>query len=205
MSILRPSLAHGAAMVFVLALAALAHAGTWSWFVEPFSVDLATTHPEAGAMQGRIVVDAHALRTEWTIGGMVQVTIAKPEGDAVRVWALLPDGSASAFVLTGTDAYELLVQGYVPVVTAPEDPRHPCTASPETHRCTFEADEVIDGRTLERWRIASDTRDGRVHGQQFWFDREAELVMRALDDTGADLVFSNHQRGPVDQAAFEVP
>jgi len=30
-------------------------------------------------------------------------------------------------------------------------------------------------------------------------------VVQTLDDTGADLVFSEHVRGPVDPAQFEVP
>ena len=192
------------ALLLALAVGS-AHAETWSWFVEPFSVRVATTHPQAGPMEGLIVVGADAVRTEWSIGGMLQVSVARPAGDAVRLKALLPGGGVHEVLLTGPDAYELLVQGYVAAVTPPEDPRHPCTATPDTHRCAFEAEETIDGLTLERWRIESPGRDGAPHAQTFWFDRSAGLVMRALDATGADLRFSDHQRGPVDPAAFELP
>jgi len=185
--------------------AATAHAQAWSWFAEPFSVRVSTVHPQAGAIEGLIVVDAQAVRTEWSVGGMVQVSVARPEGDGARYRSLMPDGSVVEAVLTGADAYELLVQGYVAAVTPPEDPRHPCSASPETHRCTLQAEETVDGRVLERWRIESDTRDGAVHGQLFWFDRAAGLVVRALDDSGADLRFSDHRRGPVDPGAFGLP
>ncbi len=41
--------------------------------------------------------------------------------------------------------------------------------------------------------------------EPFWYDRDAGLVVRALDDAGADLVLSDHGRGPVDPARFEVP
>ena len=186
-------------------LAATAHAQSWSWFAEPFSVRVATAHPQAGPMEGLIVVAADAVRTEWSVGGMLQVSVARPEGDGVRLRSALPDGSVADLLLTGVDAYELLVQGYVAAVTPPEDPRHPCSASPDTHRCALQAEETVDGRTLERWRIESDTRDGAVHGQLFWFDRADGVVVRALDDTGADLRFSDHRRGPVDAAAFELP
>jgi len=185
--------------------AATAHAQAWSWFAEPFSVRVSTVHPQAGAIEGRIVVDAGAVRTEWSVGGMVQVSVARPEGDGARYRSLMPDGSVVEAVLTGADAYELLVQGYVAAVTPPEDPRHPCSASRETHRCALQAEETVDGRVLERWRIESDTRDGAVHGQLFWFDRAAGLVVRALDDSGADLRFSDHRRGPVDPGAFDLP
>ena len=186
-------------------VAGSAQAETWSWFSEPFSVRVTTIHPQAGSMEGLIVVDAHAVRTEWVVGGMTQVSVQRPEGAGARVRSLMPDGSVAEFVLTGVDAYELVVQGYVAAVTPPEDSRHPCTATPETHRCAFEAEETVDGRSLERWRIESDTRDGAVHGQLFWFDRATGLVVRALDDGGADLRFSDHRRGPVDPAAFELP
>ena len=186
-------------------LAASAHAQSWSWFVEPFSVRVATVHPQAGAMEGLIVVDAGAVRTEWSVGGMVQVSVARPDGDGVRYRSLMPDGSVVEAVLTGADAYELVVQGYVAAVTSPEDPRHPCTASPETHRCALQAEETVDGQVLERWRIESDTRDGAVHGQLFWYDRAAGVVVRALDDGGADLRFTDPRRGPVDAGAFELP
>jgi hypothetical protein len=185
--------------------AATAHAQAWSWFAEPFSVRVSTVHPQAGAIEGLIVVDFGAVRTEWSVAGMVQVSVARPEGDGARYRSLMPDGSVVEAVLTGADAYELLVQGYVAAVTPPEDPRHPCTASPKTHRCTLQAEETVDGRVLERWRIESDTRDGAVHGQLFWFDRAAGLVVRALDDSGADLRFSDHRRGPVDPGAFDLP
>ena len=199
-------LARLAILVSLLALlAASAHAQSWSWFAEPFSVRVAMTHPQAGPMEGVVVVDAQAVRTEWSFGGMVQVSVARPEGDGVRVRSLMPDGSVVDLWLTGVDAYELLVQGYVAAVTPPEDPLHPCTASAGTHRCTRQAEETVDGRVLERWRIESDTRDGAVHGQVFWFDRAAGLVVRALDDGGADLRFSDHRRGPVDPEAFELP
>jgi len=186
-------------------VAAVAHAQAWSWFAEPFSVRVASAHPQAGTMEGLIVVDANAVRTEWSVGGMVQVTVARPEGAAVRLRSLMPDGSVTEFVLTGVDAYELLVQGYVAAVTPPEDPRHPCVASPDTHRCEHQADETVDGLALERWRIESDTRAGAVHGQAFWFDRAAGVVVRALDDGGADLRFFDHRPGPVDPGAFELP
>ena len=192
------------AAILVLGGAAVA-ADTWAWFAEPFSVEVATVHPEAGAMEGTIVVDAHAVRTEWRFAGMVQVTVARPEGATVRLRMAVPGAGTQEIVLSGPDAYEHLVHGYVAAVTAPEDPRHPCTRSPETHRCTFEGDETIDGRDLERWRIDADARDGSVHGQWFWFERSTGLVMAALDDTGAELTFSDHQRGPVDPGAFELP
>ena len=200
---------HAAAIVGSLLIASLfassALAGTWAWFAEPFTVRVQTAHPEAGPVEGVIVVDAQAVRTEWSLGGMLQVMIARPEGAMVRMWASTPDGSFVAFELTGSDAYELLVHGYVAAVTAPEDPRHPCSASPATHRCTFQAEEQVDGRSLERWRIESTARDGAAVGQLFWYDRDAGLVVRALDDAGADLVFSDHVRGPVDPAQFDVP
>ena len=186
-------------------VAATAHAQAWSWFAEPFSVRVAMAHPQAGPMEGVIVVDAQAVRTEWSFGGMVQVSVARPEGDGVRVRSLMPDGSVVDLMLTGVDAYELLVQGYVAAVTPPEDSLHPCTASPGTHRCSLQAEESVDGRVLERWRIESDTRAGAVHGQLFWFDRATGLVMRALDDGGADLRFSDHRRGPIDPGAFDLP
>ncbi len=185
--------------------AATARAQAWSWFAEPFSVRVATVHPQAGPVEGLVVVDAQAVRTEWSVAGMVQVSVALPEDEGARYRSLMPDGSVVEAVLTGADAYELLVQGYVAAVTPPEDPRHPCTASPDTHRCELQADETVDGRALERWRIESDTRDGAVHGQLFWFDRAAGLVVRALDDSGADLRFSDHRRGPVDPGAFDLP
>ncbi len=191
--------------VAVLALAGAASAETWSWFAEPFSVDVHMSHPDTGAMAGTIVVDAHAVRTEWRIAGTEQVTVAMPDGDSVRMWALLPDGSTQSFTLTGPDTHELLVHGYIAAVTEPEDPRHPCTRSPETHRCTFEADETVDGSVLERWRIEVDGRDGGAHGRWFWFDRGAGLVVKGLDDAGTELTYSGHRRGPVDQSAFEVP
>ena len=188
-----------------LSFAASAQAPSWSWFAEPFSVRVATVHPQAGPMEGLIVVDADAVRTEWSVGGMLQVSVARPEGAGVRLRSLMPDGSVADFLLTGVDAYEVLVQGYVAAVTPPEDPRHPCVASPSTHRCERQADETVDGRALERWRIESDTRDGAVHGQLFWFDRAAGVVVRALDDGGADLRFSDHRRVPLDAGAFELP
>ena len=191
--------------VLSLPFAASAHAQPWSWFAEPFSVRVATVHPQAGTVEGLIVVDADAVRTEWSFGGMLQVSVARPEGDSVRLRSLMADGSVADFLLTGVDAYELLVQGYVAAVTPPEDPRHPCVASPNTHRCERQADETVGGRSLERWRIEADTRDGAVHGQLFWFDRAAGVVVRALDDGGADLRFSDHRRGPVDAGAFELP
>lgn len=160
--------------------AATARAQAWSWFAEPFSVRVATVHPQAGPVEGLVVVDAQAVRTEWSVAGMVQVSVALPEDEGARYRSLMPDGSVVEAVLTGADAYELLVQGYVAAVTPPEHPRHPCTASP-------------------------DTRDGAVHGQLFWFDRAAGLVVRALDDSGADLRFSDHRRGPVDPGAFDLP
>ena len=199
-------LARLAILVSLLALlAGSAHAQSWSWFAEPFSVRVSTVHPQAGAIEGLIVVDAGAVRTEWSVGGMVQVSVARPEGDGVRYRSLMPDGSVVEAVLTGVDAYELLVQGYVAAVTSPEDPRHPCTASPDTHRCARQSEEMVDGRVFERWRIESDTRDGAVHGQLFWFDRAGGVVVRALDDGGADLRFTDHRRGPVDAGAFELP
>jgi hypothetical protein len=191
--------------VLPVLLAANAHAQSWSWFAEPFSVRVATVHPQAGAMEGLIVVGADAVRTEWSVGGMLQVSVARLEGDGVRLHSSLPDGSVAELLLTGVDAYELLVQGYVAAVTPPEDPRHPCSASPDTHRCALQGEETVDGRALERWRIESDTRDGAVHGQQFWFDRADGVVVRALDDAGADLRFSDHRRGPVDAGVFELP
>ncbi|MBW6455582.1 MAG: hypothetical protein K0A98_06830 [Trueperaceae bacterium] len=205
-----PSLATYRARLALLAvlssiLPASAQAQSWSWFAEPYSVRVATVHPQAGAMEGLIVVDADAVRTEWSFGGMLQVSVARPEGDGVRLRSLMPDGSVADVLLTGVAAYELLVQGYVAAVTPPEDPRHPCSASPDTHRCALQAEETLDGRALERWRIESDTRDGGVHGQLFWFDRAAGVVVRALDDAGADLRFSDHRRGPVDAGAFELP
>jgi hypothetical protein len=205
-----PRLATYRARLALLALlpvlfAATAHAQSWSWFAEPYSVRVATVHPQAGPMEGLIVVDADAVRTEWSIGGMLQVSVARPEGDGVRLRSLMPDGSVADLLLTGVDAYELLVQGYVAAVTPPEDERHPCVASPATHRCEHQADETVDGRVLERWRIESDTRDGAVHGQLFWFDRTAGVVVRALDDAGADLRFSDHRRGPVEAGVFDLP
>lgn len=191
--------------VLPLLFAASAHAQAWPWFAEPFTVRVATVHPQAGPMDGLIVVDAEAVRTEWSIGGTLQVSVARPEGDGVRLRSLMPDGTVVDLLLSGADAYELLIQGYVAAVTPPEDPRHPCVASPTTHRCVRQTDETVDGRTLERWRIESDTRDGAVHGQLFWFDRADGVVVRALDDNGAELRFSDHRRGPVDPAAFALP
>jgi len=46
---------------------------------------------------------------------------------------------------------------------------------------------------------------GGTVGQLFRCDRDAGLVVQALADAGADLVFSDHVRGPVDPAQFEVP
>lgn len=196
-----PLLAVACLLVFGTAGAA----DTWAWFAEPFSVEVATMHPEAGAMEGTIVVDATAVRTEWRFAGMEQVVVARPEGEGVRLSMLVPGAGVQEVLLSGADAFEHLVHGYVAAVTAPEDPRHPCTRSPETHRCTFEGDETVDGRDLERWRIDASARDGSSRGQWFWFDRAAGLVVAALDDTGAELTFSDHRRGPVDPAAFELP
>ncbi len=194
-----------AATLAVVMSGGVGAADTWVWFAEPFSVEVASVHPEAGAMEGTIVVDAHAVRTEWRFSGMEQVVVARPEGETVRLRMVVPGAGIQELVLTGSDAYEHLVHGYVAVVTAPEDPRHPCTRSPGTHRCSFEGDETIDGRDLERWRIEADDRAGGVHGQWFWFDRAAGVVVAALDDTGAELTFSGHRRGPVDPSAFELP
>lgn len=77
--------------------------------------------------------------------------------------------------------------------------------TPARLRRTFEAEEPVDGRSLEGRRIESTARDGGVADQLFWYDRDAGLVMRALDDAGADVAFSEHVRGPVDPAQFEVP
>lgn len=192
-------------VAIALATPSATAADAWSWFAEPFSVEVTTVHPEAGAMDGTIVVDAHAVRTEWRFAGMEQVTVARPEGDSVRLRMVVPGSGTQEVVLTGSDAFEHLVHGYVAAVTAPDDPRHPCTRSPDTHRCTFEGEEVIDGRTLERWRIDADARDGSTYGQWFWFDRGAGVVVSALDDSGAEFSFRAHQRGSVDPAAFDLP
>jgi hypothetical protein len=197
-----------AVSLVALILSAAPHAlaaDTWAWFAEPFEVEVATEHPQAGAITGRIVVGPQAVRTEWHVGGMVQVSVARLAGDAVAYVTLLPDGSVQSFTLTGADAHEMLVQGYVAAVTEPEDARHPCTRSPDTHRCSFEAQETVDARSLERWRIEADDRSGQSVWQLFWFDREAGLVVRALDQTGAELVFSGHARGGIDPAEFELP
>lgn len=184
---------------------ALAQGATWSWFAEPFEVRVLADHPQAGPMEGRIVVAADAVRVEWRVAGVPQVSVARPEGDGVRLWLGMPDGSVNEVLLGGVDAFEWRVHGYVAAVTAPDDPRHPCTATPDTHRCAREGDETVDGRPLERWRIEADTRDGGTHAQTFWFDRAEGVVVRALDETGADLRFVDHRRGPVDPAAFDLP
>ena len=193
------------AIAGLLALGTVSAADTWAWFAEPFSVEVLTMHPEAGTIEGTIVVDAHAVRTEWRFAGLVQVVVARPEGGSVRLRMVVPGAGTQEVVLSGADAHEHLVHGYVAAVTAPDDPSHPCVRSPDTHRCTFEAQETIEGRDLERWRIDASARDGSTHGQWFWFDRQSGLVVAALDDTGAELTFSDHRRGPVDPAAFELP
>lgn len=180
-------------------------ADSWAWFAEPFTVEVATVHPQAGPIGGLIIVGAQAVRTEWYVGGMVQVSVARLAGDAVAYDTLLPDGSLQSFTLSGADAHEILVHGYVAAVTEPEDPRHPCTRSPTTHRCSFEAEETVDGRPLERWRLEADDRAGQSVAQLFWFDRATGLVVRALDQTGAELVFTGHARGDAEPGAFMLP
>lgn len=190
-----------AAAVFGPVLAA----DSWAWFAEPFAVEVATVHPQAGPISGLIIVGAQAVRTEWHVGGMVQVSVARLAGDAVAYDTLLPDGSLQSFTLSGADAHEMLVHGYVAAVTEPEDPRHPCTRSPTTHRCSFEAEETVDGQPLERWRLEADDRAGQSVSQLFWFDRAAGRVVRALDQTGAELVFTGHARGDAEPGAFTLP
>lgn len=191
--------------LLIAAPPARAQAGTWSWFAEPFEVRVATDHPQAGPMEGRIVVAAEAVRVEWWVAGTHQLSVARPEGDGVRLRMVATGVGPQDVLLTGDDAFEWRVQGYVAAVTPPDDPRHPCVATPETHRCTREGDETLDGRAVERWRLEGLTRGGGRHGQTFWFDRAAGVVVRALDETGADLRFFDHRRGPIDPGAFDLP
>jgi hypothetical protein len=192
--------------VLVAVLAATAAAQGWSWFVEPFSVRVTTVHPQAGAIEGLLVIGEHAVRNEWTVAGQVSATVLRLDPpDAAVMWTFLPEGLYLEQRLAYADAPELFDEGYVAAVTAPDDPRHVCVRNPDVHRCAFVANETVGGRGLERWRIEAAGRDGVLRGQSFWFDRSAGVVVRALDDTGADLAFSDHRRGPVDPAAFEVP
>jgi hypothetical protein len=186
-------------------LAGSASAESWSWFVEPFTVSLATEHPQAGPMEGVLYVSASAVRSDWTQAGQTFVTVLHLDGDGAIMWAFMPDGTYLESRLAYGDAPELFDQGYVAAVTDPDDPRHPCVATPEIHRCEMRGTETVDGRELERWRIEAEGQGGAARGQDFWFDRAAGVVVRAVDDSGATITYLEHRAGPVDASVFEVP
>ncbi len=68
---------------------------------------------------------------------------------------------------------------------------------------------IPDGTTQSFTLTGPDTYEplvqGVVEGRWFWFDRGAGLVVKGLDGSGTELMYSGHRRGPVDQSAFEVP
>jgi hypothetical protein len=193
------------AMLVAALLGPVAHGQTWSWFVEPFSVEMVMVSPEFGRSDGALYVERADVRLEMSMVGMTQVMLLRLLEDGVLLRVLLPDGSYVEQHHGLGDLPEVVVQGYVAAVTAPDDPRHPCVRSPEVHRCTLVGEEPVDGRPVERWRLDAEDGDGSSHGQYFLFDRTAGFVIGAEDDTGVVITYAGHDAAPQPAELFEVP
>lgn len=205
MSSVHPAPRARPARTVVLLLACLAApwaaAQTWSWFVEPFTVTVDVATPGLPEATLTLSVAAAAVRMDLVQGGAAQSTVLVLDGDGVVMTSVLPDGSSFAQRLPAAQVPEVIDEGFVTAVTAPDHPGHACVRAPEALRCERLGSGDVAGVATVRWRVES---VATGHGQVVDVAGDGR-VLRAEDDGGAVLTFRDHQPGPPPDDRFEVP
>ena len=190
-------------MCFLALVVACTHASaqTWSWFVEPFTVTVDIATPGLPDATMKLSVAAAAVRMDLVQGGATQSTVLVLEGDGVVMTSLLPDGSSFSQRLAAAQVPQVIDEGFVTALTAPDHPGHVCVRAPEVLRCERLGSGEVAGVATIRWRVES---VATGHGQVVDVAGDGR-VLRAEDDGGAVLAFRDHQPVPPPTERFEVP